>query len=72
MGDRTWGSTLKVGTGNALLPKWTKFRAITACPRETWSAGGSEEESHSKGAGNGDVKLLTLLKENELGAEPPG
>lgn len=44
MGDRTRGSVLKVGTGNALLPKRIKFRAITACPREIWSAEGKDKE----------------------------
>ena len=60
------------GTHNALLMKCIQFRAITACPRETQSAGGSVEGSHSKGAGNGDVKQLTLVREMSLGAEPPG
>lgn len=44
MGDRTWGSMLKVQTGNALLPKRIKFRVITACPREIWSAEGNDKE----------------------------
>lgn len=71
MGDRTWGSVLKVGTDNALLTKWIKFSAITACLRETQSAEGSGKEEPQGGAAvrvqGGGAKLLALLRGNELG-----
>lgn len=40
---------------------------MTACLRETLSLQKAVARgSHSQGAGNRDVKLLTLLRENEL------
>lgn len=67
MGDRTWGSVLKVGTDHALLTKWIKFSPMTACLRETLRLQKAVARgSRSQGAGNRDVKLLPLWRENEL------